>query len=113
MKIKYPIGLKDSNGKPILKEIEGDISFKAKVDLENHNFGTSLANAWRAEDVGVSEWMAKSEIEKRVLNWDKLVEALKFYADSDCYSDFGRDGLSEVDEDCGEFARKVLEEIEK
>lgn len=42
---------------------------------------------------------------------DKAKEALRFYADPNCYSDFGRDGLSEVDEDCGELAQKVLEEI--
>lgn len=44
---------------------------------------------------------------------NRATEALKFYADPDCYSDFGKDGLSEVDEDCGEFAQKVLEEIEE
>ena len=42
---------------------------------------------------------------------DKAVEALNFYADSDCYEDFGRYGLSEVDEDGGEWAQKVLDEI--
>ena len=113
MKLKYPIGLKDGNGTPMVKEIEGEISFKTKVDLENHNFGTSLADTWRAEDIGVSELMAKNEIEKRVLNWDKLVEALKFYADPDCYEKFGSYNLSEIDEDGGEWAQKVLEEIGK
>ena len=44
---------------------------------------------------------------------DKAVEALKFYADSDCYEDFGSAGLSEIDEDGGEWARKVLKGIEK
>lgn len=44
---------------------------------------------------------------------DKAVEALKFYADADCYTDFGRYGLSEIDEDGGEWARKVLKEIEE
>ena len=42
---------------------------------------------------------------------NKAKEALKFYADSDCYGDFGRNGLSEVDEDGGEWAQKVLDEI--
>ena len=42
---------------------------------------------------------------------NKAKEALKFYADSDCYEDFGRYGLSEVDEDGGEWAQKVLDEI--
>lgn len=112
MKIKYPIGLKDSNGKPILKEIEGDISFKAKVDLENNNFGTSLANAWRAEDVGVSEWMAKTEIEKRVLNWDKLVEALEVIATHTIIPDAPEDLKQQV---CTVYniAESALEEIEK
>ena len=44
---------------------------------------------------------------------DKAVEALKFYADADCYTDFGSAGLSEIDEDGGEWAQKVLEEIEE
>lgn len=42
---------------------------------------------------------------------NKAKAALKFYADSDCYEDFGRYGLSEVDEDGGEWAQKVLDEI--
>ena len=42
---------------------------------------------------------------------NKAKEALKFYADPDCYEDFGRYGLSEVDEDGGEWAQKVLDEI--
>ncbi len=42
---------------------------------------------------------------------NKAKEALKFYADSDCYEDFGRYSLSEVDEDGGEWAQKVLDEI--
>jgi hypothetical protein len=41
------------------------------------------------------------------------IEALKFYADSDCYERFGRYDMSEIDEDGGETARNVLEEIEK
>lgn len=41
------------------------------------------------------------------------IDALKFYADSDCYERFGRDDLSEIEEDGGEMARNVLEEIEK
>ncbi len=44
---------------------------------------------------------------------DKAVEALKFYADADCYTKFGRFGLSEIDEDGGEWAQKVLEGIEE
>ena len=44
---------------------------------------------------------------------NKAKEALKFYADSDCHEDFGRYGLSEVDEDCGEWAQKVLDEIKE
>lgn len=44
---------------------------------------------------------------------DKAKEALRFYADSDCYEKFGSDGLSEIDEDGGELAQKVLEEIER
>lgn len=43
---------------------------------------------------------------------DKAIEALKFYSDQNCYEKFGRDGLSEIDEDGGEMAHKVLEEIE-
>ena len=42
---------------------------------------------------------------------NKAKEALKFYADSDCYEDFGSYGLSEIDEDGGEWAQKVLDEI--
>lgn len=44
---------------------------------------------------------------------DLAVEALRFYADSDCYEKFGGDGLSEIEEDGGELAQKVLEEIEE
>ena len=44
-------------------------------------------------------------------NLNKAKEALKFYADSDCYEDFGSYGLSEIDEDGGEWAQKVLDEI--
>lgn len=44
---------------------------------------------------------------------DTAVEALKFYADADCYEKFGSYGLSEIDEDGGEWARKVLKEIER
>ena len=42
---------------------------------------------------------------------NKAKEALKFYADSDCYEDFGSYGLSEIDEDGGEWAQKILDEI--
>ena len=42
---------------------------------------------------------------------NKAKEALKFYADSDCYEKFGSYGLSEIDEDGGEWAQKVLDEI--
>ena len=41
------------------------------------------------------------------------IEALKFYANSDSYEDFGSSKLSEIDEDGGEWAQKVLEEIDK
>lgn len=44
---------------------------------------------------------------------DKAVEALKFYADADCYEKFGSYGLSEIDEDGGEWAQKVLKELLK
>lgn len=44
---------------------------------------------------------------------EKAKEALRFYADSDCYEKFGSSGMSEVDEDGGEWAQKVLEEIEE
>ena len=44
---------------------------------------------------------------------DKAKEALRFYADADCYTDFGSAGLSEIDEDGGEWAQKVLEGIEE
>lgn len=40
-----------------------------------------------------------------------LREALRFYSDPDCYEKFGGDGLSEIDEDGGEWAQKVLKEI--
>ena len=43
----------------------------------------------------------------------KAKEALRFYADSDCYEKCGSSGMSEIDEDGGEWAQKVLEEIEK
>ena len=43
---------------------------------------------------------------------DQATEALKFYANSDSYEKFGKDGLSEIDEDGGEWAQKVLKEIE-
>ena len=44
---------------------------------------------------------------------EKAKEALRFYADSDCYEKCGSSGMSEIDEDGGEWAQKVLEEIEK
>ena len=44
---------------------------------------------------------------------DQAIDALKFYADSDCYERFGRFDLSEIEEDGGEMARNVLEEIER
>lgn len=44
---------------------------------------------------------------------NKAKVALKFYADSDCYEDFGRYGLSEVDEDGGKLAQKILDEIKE
>lgn len=43
---------------------------------------------------------------------DVATEALKFYANSDSYEKSGRCNLSEIDEDGGEWAQKVLEEIE-
>lgn len=65
-----------------------------------------------AESVEEEIYNLEKEILQLKQKLNRAQEALKFYADSDCYSDFGRFGLSEVDEDCGEFARKVLEEIE-
>ena len=53
----------------------------------------------------------KEQNKKLSQKLNKAKEALKFYADSDCYVDFGRNGLSEVDEDGGEWAQKVLDEI--
>ena len=44
---------------------------------------------------------------------EKAKEALRFYADSDCYEKCGSFGLSEIDEDGGEWAQKVLKEIEE
>ena len=44
---------------------------------------------------------------------EKAKEALRFYSDSDCYEKCGSSGMSEIDEDGGEWAQKVLEEIEK
>lgn len=41
----------------------------------------------------------------------RLREALRFYSDPDCYEKHGSDGLSEIDEDGGEWAQKVLEEL--
>lgn len=41
------------------------------------------------------------------------IEALKFYSDSDCYKKFGGDNLSEIEEDCGDVASEILEEINK
>lgn len=54
--------------------------------------------------------IANKEISKRL---QKATEALRFYADSDCYEKCGSSGMSEIDEDGGEWAQKVLEEIEK
>lgn len=42
---------------------------------------------------------------------EKAIDALKFYADSDCYERFGRFDLSEIDEDNGEMAQEVLKEL--
>lgn len=44
---------------------------------------------------------------------EKAKEALRFYSDSDCYEKCGSFGMSEIDEDGGEWAQKVLKEIEK
>lgn len=54
--------------------------------------------------------IANKELSKRL---KKATEALKFYADADCYEKCGSFGLSEIDEDGGEWARKVLKEIEE
>ena len=55
----------------------------------------------------------KQEILQLKQKLNRAKEALRFYADSDCYTKFGRFGLSEIDEDGGEWAQKVLEEIEE
>lgn len=66
-----------------------------------------------AESVEEEIYNLEKEIMQLKQKLNRATEALKFYADPDCYSDFGKDGLSEVDEDCGEFAQKVLEEIKE
>lgn len=133
--IKIPNGI-DHEGKPTFQEIEGEVEikngeifFKKKVDPETHNFNTSLANSWRAEDVAIDEDLAKKEIEKYIRNWDKVIEALKFYADMHhlyenegkpyCYlyqdEAEGQPDFAELDDggmvENGYKARKVLEEI--
>lgn len=135
--IKIPNGI-DHEGKPTFQEIEGEVEikngeifFKKKVDPETHNFNTSLANAWRAEDDSIDEELAKKEIEKYIRNWDKVIEALKFYADMHhlyenewapyCYiiqdesPDRDKPDFAELEDggmvENGYKARKVLEEI--
>ena len=133
--IKIPNGI-DHEGKPTFQEIEGEVEvkngeifFKKKVDPETHNFNTSLPNALRAEDDAIDEELAKKKIEKYIRNWDKVIEALKFYAEMhhlyenegkpDCYLDQDeaddQPDFAELDDggmvENGYVARKVLEEI--
>lgn len=74
----------------------------------------SLADLKEIANMELRTYSEKLEHENGALQYklDKAVEALKFYANADCYKDFGRDGLSEIDEDGGEMAHKILEEIE-
>ena len=74
----------------------------------------SLADLKEIANVELRAYSEKLEHENGALQYklDRAVEALKFYANSDCYTDFGSAGLSEIDEDGGEWAQKVLEEIE-
>ena len=65
----------------------------------------------QANQIQMEMEMLREQNKKLKQKLNKAKEALKFYADSDCYEDFGRYGLSEVDEDGGEWAQKVLDEI--
>ena len=64
-------------------------------------------------DIEMEILKLKGQNKKLRQKLNKAKEALKFYADSDCHEDFGRYGLSEVDEDGGEWAQKVLDEIKE
>ena len=83
--------------------------------LGKHVVMMSLADLKEIANGELRAYSEELEHENSALQYklDKAIEALKFYADSDCYKDFGRDSLSEVDEDSGEWAQKVLEEIKK
>ena len=65
----------------------------------------------QANQIQMEMEMLREQNKKLKQKLNKAKEALKFYADSDCYEDFGRYSLSEVDEDGGEWAQKVLDEI--
>ena len=65
----------------------------------------------QANQIQMEMEMLREQNKKLRQKLNKAKEALKFYADSDCYEDFGRYSLSEVDEDGGEWAQKVLDEI--
>ena len=90
---------------------------KLRKDVKKFNKAiNNLGDQWHymKKALGeVSEENSKlqTEISHLKSKLNKAKEVLKFYADSDCYEDFGRYGLSEVDEDGGEWAQKVLDEI--
>lgn len=83
-------------------------------DCEIGTLGKYVVMMSLADLMELRTYSEKLEHENGALQYklDKAVEALKFYANADCYKDFGRDGLSEIDEDGGEMAHKILEEIE-
>ena len=87
-------------------------------DVEIGRLGESkvymkLDELFRIANKEIQEYAESLELENSKLqyNLEVAIEALKFYADSDCYEKFGREDLSEIDEDGGEMAQKVLEEI--
>lgn len=65
------------------------------------------------DDLSLSEYAYIEEQINLRRKLNRAIDALKFYADSDCHERFGRGTVSEIEEDGGEMARNVLEEIEK
>ena len=100
--------------------MQSELSRQMNRDCEIGTLGKyvvmmSLADLKEIANGELRAYSEELEHENSVLQakLDKAVEALKFYADADCYTDFGSAGLSEIDEDGGEWAQKVLKEIEK
>ena len=101
---------------PMQDELSGKMNKDCEIGtLGKHVVMMSLADLKEIANGELRAYSEELEHEISALQskLDKAVEALKFYANDDCYEDFGRYGLSEVDEDGGEWAQKVLKEIEE